>query len=275
MPARRELIVDDVGRAWTTHEPCRRIVSLVPSLTEALFELGVGERVVGVTRYCVEPSRARDEARVVGGTKNPEIDAMIALVPDVVIVNAEENRKPDVDALEAAGVPVFVTFPKKVADVPWLLDRIASLVGAIDRGTAMANALRFTLAEHEQFQARVRVFCPIWKNPWMTFNADTYADDLLRVCGGANVMANASERYLEVSLDEIATADPEVILLPDEPYCFREKDLMDLKALESTTAWRDGRVHFVDGKSLHWYGCRTARALMDVSRLLRPRAASS
>ena len=254
-----EPLVDDLGRAVELAAPPRRIVSLVPSLTETLFAIGAGPCVVAVTRYCEEP--AADVARLpkVGGTKNPDLQAIVELAPDVVVMNAEENRREDFDALAAAGVTVFVTEPKTMFDGVRSIAQLAELTGCAE-GTALAadqdRRVRATLAQVEG-RPPVRYFCPIWRKPWMTFNADTYAHDMLRAAGGANVCAVAAERYPTVTLEAIAGAEPEVVLLPDEPYRFTEKDLA---ALEPLALPRE-RVHFVDGKALSWYGPRIADGL--------------
>ena len=257
------VLQDDIGRRLEIPLPARRIVSLIPSLTESLFVLGAGERVVGITRFCIEPPEAASRARQVGGCKNPDLDAITALSPDVVLVNAEENRREDFEALEARGLRCFVTFTRTVADVRGLLVALGRIAGCEEEAGNRERALAAAIAVHSGALTRrpTRVFCPIWKNPWMGFNADTYADDLLRQVGGANILAEESERYCRIELEQIATMDPEVILLPDEPYVFRDRDLTEMQALCSTSAWRNGRVHRIDGKALLWYGVRTASAL--------------
>ncbi|HVO24797.1 MAG TPA: helical backbone metal receptor [Candidatus Margulisiibacteriota bacterium] len=254
-------VVDDAGRVLKLAEVARRIVSLVPSLTETLVTLGCGNALVGVTRYCTEPPQALRNVERVGGTKNPDCGRIRALRPDLVLVNAEENRRADFDALERAGLTVFVAFPRRVRDVPALLEKLGALAGA----DAEARCLRDRVTEalrHVDGQERQRVFCPIWKNPWMSFNRDTYADDLLQLAGGENVCRERPQRYCTVTLEEIAATDPQVILLPDEPYVFSAKDLPALAPLAGTSALRPGRIHFIDGKALSWYGPRTAPALL-------------
>lgn len=252
-------LVDDLGRTVELAATPERIVSLVPSLTETLFAIGAGPRVVAVTRYCEEP--AADVARVpkVGGTKNPDLHAIVELAPDVVVMNAEENRREDFDALAAARVPVFVTEPKTILAG---IRSIAQLAELTDCPTGLTLAaeqerrVRATLAQVEG-QRPVRYFCPIWRKPWMAFNADTYAHDMLRAAGGENVCANEAARYPTLTLDAVAAVAPEVVLLPDEPYRFTEKDLAALAPL----ALPPERVHFVDGKALSWYGPRIADGL--------------
>jgi ABC-type Fe3+-hydroxamate transport system substrate-binding protein len=253
-------VTDDAGRQVTLDAPPARIVSLVPSLTELLYALGVGAAVVGVTRYCTHPTEAVARLPRLGGTKNPDLDGIRRLVPDLILMNAEENRREDFEAM-AHDLPVFVTEPKTVDDGIALIARLAVLVGCAGAGEAMAAAQGAAVAATAAGAARgrlVRYFCPIWKRPWMAFNADTYAHDLLRRAGGENVLGARPDRYPTVTLDEVAAAAPEVVLLPDEPYAFAAGDVAALAPLGDTPALVAGRVHLVDGKALAWYGPRIA-----------------
>jgi len=248
----------------------RRIVSLVPSLTEALFVLGLGDRVVGVTDWCVHPARELASLPRVGGTKNPDLDAVRALEPGLVIANQEENTRRDVEQLKAAGLVVWVTYPRTVEDGVALLrelaergarrDELAALVAPIEAAVRRARA--------EAPVRRTRVFCPIWKGPWMAVGADTYAHDLLTLCGGENVFAGRTERrYPLVREEDIVQAAPEVVLLPDEPYAFDARDVAELGRL-GVPAARDGRIHLIDGTLVSWYGPRIGRALETIRSLL-------
>ncbi len=270
-------VVDDAGRGVTLNAAACRIVSLVPSLTESLFALGCGASLVGVTRYCTEPARAMGHVERVGGTKNPDLSRIRALQPDLVLINEEENRREDFEALEGAGLTLFVSFSRRARDVVGLIDRLGRLTGSHAAAQCMAGALTEVLRELESAppSPRRRVFCPIWKNPWMSFNHETYADDLLRLAGGDNICGARQGRYCTVSLEEIAAADPEVVLLPDEPYVFAAKDLPSLAPLSATRAYHTGRVHFIDGKALSWYGPRTAAALPYLRRMLVCEGAST
>lgn len=261
-------LLDDVGRAVELEPPPRRIVSLVPSLTELLFALGVGRLVVGVTRYCLEPRSAVRSLPVVGGTKNPDLNKVKNLAPELVLANAEENRREDVATMESMGLRVMVTYPRSVADVASMVRSVASLVRAGSVGQRLVAAIEQTVKGISHGKL-VRVFCPIWKNPWMSFSGNTYAHDVLRLAGAANVCLSGEARYPIVDLDHIAQQDPEVILLPDEPYRFAPKDLCDLAPLSRTTAVRKGRVYFVSGKSLTWFGPRTPRAARYFQALLQ------
>lgn len=258
-----------MSRAAPTSTP-ERIVSLVPSLTEACFDLGLRDRLVGVTDWCVHPAAELTGLPRVGGTKNPDIEVIVGLAPDLVIANREENTLRTVEALEARGLRVWVTYPRTVAEGVELLRELAQL--SPDRGVAdrVAGAVEsaFDAARRAQPPKRARVFCPIWRSPWMSVGADTYAADLLWLCGGANVFADrAGRRYPRVELSDVSAAAPDVVLLPDEPYAFGPRDVADLSMLEMPAA-RDGRIHLIDGTWVSWYGPRIATAIEGLRPLL-------
>jgi ABC-type Fe3+-hydroxamate transport system substrate-binding protein len=245
----------------------QRIVSLVPSLTETLFHLGLAERVVGVTDWCVHPAAGVADLPKVGGTKNPSLERIAELEPDLVIANREENRERDVEKLRAQGLCVWVTYPRTVADGVELMREIARRCG-VDASSIAPVAHALARAERELPATPTRVFCPIWKKPWMAVGSETYADDLLRVCGGANVFADRRERrYPIVELEEVVAAAPEVILLPDEPYAFGARDVAELARLDVPAA-AAGRIHPIDGTLVSWYGPRIRRAIETLRPLL-------
>jgi ABC-type hemin transport system substrate-binding protein len=251
-------------------QPPRRIVSLVPSLTESLFALGLGRSVVGVTVWCVHPAEAVAKLPKVGGTKSPDVAAILALAPDLVIANQEENRRRDVERLEAAGVRVWLTYPRTVAEGARLLAELAELGASPEARRRVVEPVLEALGEAERSRPAegVAVLCPIWRDPWMVVGADTYAHDLLTLCGGRNVFGERRERrYPLVPLDEIVAAAPEVVLLPDEPYAFGAADVAELRRLPRPAA-RSGRIHLIDGTWVSWYGPRIARALSALRHLL-------
>lgn len=244
-----------------------RIVSLVPSLTEALFAFGAGERVVGCTRYCVHPPESVAPLTKVGGTRKFSVVKALELEPDLVVAVREENDRERVEQLRLAGVPVFVGEPTSVASAVSLMRQLAEVTGAPEAGWTIERVERAYLELQADQRPRRRVFAPIWKKPYMTLGGDTYAHDVLGVCGGDNVFGDR-RRYPEVGVEEIEAASPEVILLPDEPYEFSEADREEMLGLD-TPASRGGRVHLVDGKVLTWYGPRMAGSLQSLSELLR------
>lgn len=257
---------DDRGREIALEHPPARIVSLVPSISETLWRLGVTERLVGVTRYCTEPPEVRALPRC-GGTKNPDCERIAALHPDLVFMSEEENRVEDFEELARRGLAIFVSLPKTLADVADWVRRIAVAVGCAASGEAMARgieqawrAVETDVARHGR---RRRVFCPIWRKPWMTFNGDTYADAVLRACGADNVFADAGERYCRTTLEEVAGRRPDLVLLPDEPYPFAERDLADVMGVLPPGSPASG-ARLVDGQALSWYGARTPEGLRTI-----------
>jgi len=260
-------------RGRPSQQPAR-IVSLVPSLTECLFALGLGDRVVGVTEWCIHPASAVAALPKLGGTKNPDVAAIVALAPDLVLANQEENRKRDVERLEAAGIPVWVTYPRTVREGARLLEELAELgADAATRERVVAPVLTCVAdaeaAADAQGVESPRVFCPIWRDPWMVVGADTYTYDLLTLCGGAPVLADTGDRrYPRVALEAIVAAHPDVIVLPDEPYAFGPRDVAELQALPVPAA-AQGRIHLIDGTLVSWYGPRIHRAVDTLRALLR------
>ena len=276
------------------HEACpvdrlgepARIVSLVPSITESLFVLGLGERVIGVTDWCVYPAEAVAALPKLGGTKDPDIAAIAALAPDLVIANHEENTKRVVNGLVARGLEVWVTYPRTVQEGALLLDEIARL-GASETARrevvapvleAVDGALRASRERADR--ARPRVFCPIWRDPWMVPGPDTYAHDLLALCGGHNVGAEVgqlgsqrgaakprgSDRYPRLTLDDLVSLQPDVVLLPDEPYAFGPKDAAEISSLDLPAA-REARIHLIDGTWVSWYGPRIRPAIQALQEI--------
>ncbi len=270
-------IIDDLGFRLQLAQPPRRIVSLVPSWTETLFAFGLGPEVVGITRFCVEPAAAVASIPKIGGTKNPDLRAIANLQPELVIANAEENRREDVEKIREHGIPVFTTYPRTIAGAVESILKLGKALGSEAHADAMAREIVTAVSAIETSlgvwsKLRFRVFCPIWKNPWMAFNADTYAHDVLRMLGFNNIYASAGERYPLTTLAEAIERKPDVVLLPDEPYEFKERDVEELKGELPPALAR--RVLIVSGRDLHWYGVHMVHGLRNISdRLARLRAA--
>jgi ABC-type Fe3+-hydroxamate transport system substrate-binding protein len=224
-----------------------RVVSLVPSATETLLALGV--RPIACTRFCDAPG-----IPVVGGTKNPDLQAIVALAPDLVVVNDEENRREDADALVGAGLSLHSMSPRSVAAVGPEVRALADAVGVPappgERSPAVAGRRRSCAVL-------------VWRRPWMTLAADTYAASLLGVLGCDQVALGGDDRYPETTLAAIAAAAPSLVLLPDEPYAFTEQHRAEVAAEVS-----DADVRLVDGRDLFWWGIRTPDALERLRRTL-------
>jgi ABC-type Fe3+-hydroxamate transport system substrate-binding protein len=270
-------VADELGFRVELERPPGRIVSLVPSWTETLFAFGLKQRIVGVTRFCIAPPATAAVSKV-GGTKNPSIEAIVALTPDIVIANAEENRREDIEQLRGLGIAVFTTYPRKIASAVESIMKLGTVLDCEPQANVMARGIVREVSAIETelgvwVKLRFRAFCPIWKNPWMSFNADTYAHDVLRMLGFNNVFASVGERYPRTTIEEALALRPDFVLLPDEPYEFRSKDVEELKPLLPPPLSR--RVVLINGRDLHWYGVHMLGGLRSLARLLaRVRAAA-
>jgi ABC-type Fe3+-hydroxamate transport system substrate-binding protein len=230
--------------------PPKRIVSLVPSTTETVFALGAGDRVVGVTRFCIHPEEARTRARIVGGTKNPVIDRILDLEPDLVLANEEENRRDDVEALRAR-VPVLVSFPRSLRDAVRDIRSLGSVLGEPDRGEQLARDIERERSKLAPSPRSFRYLYLIWRRPYMAAGPGTFVDSFLGEAGGVNAAPTDRGRYPEITADEVGASDADVLLLSSEPFPFRD-------AHRSELAGRlpEDRILLVDGELLSWHGVR-------------------
>jgi len=219
-----------------------RIVSLVPSVTETLSSWD--RTPVACTRFC-----ERTDLESVGGTKNPDVDRIVALAPDVVVVDAEENRREDYESLLDRGLSVHVLHVRDLSDVDPMMSALAARVDANWRPLDVGGALA----------PRCRAFIPIWRRPWMALGAPTYGSSLLFHLGVVNVFSDDGP-YPEIDLDRARDRHPDVVLAPSEPYPFSERQRPELESVAPTT--------FVDGKDLFWWGERTRDALVRISELV-------
>ena len=219
----------------------QRVVSLVPSVTETLLAWGVTP--VACTRFCEQPDLPH-----VGGTKDPDVAAIVDLRPDLVVLCVEENRREDADALNAAGIGTAALSIDGVADVAPALRTLAALVG-VDPGRVEDIEQTIPVSPRDE---RLRAFVPIWKRPWMTLAGGTYGSSLLASLGVANVFADAAARYPTVTLDDVRARRPDVVLAPSEPYPFAERHVPLFDDVAP--------VVLVDGQDLFWWGARTGPA---------------
>ncbi len=240
-----------------------RIVSLVPSLTELVWWLGCGDALRGRTRFCEEPAGEIEVVPTIGGTKNPDIEAISAIAPDLVIANREENRREDVEALQHAGLNVLLTDPNSVEEALAMTVELGEALGREQKAERLVGEVRAAVTEGggERLTA---LFVPIWRNPLMGLAGDTYGNSVLEAAGATNVLADRT-RYPEVTPDEVQVLRPEAILLPDEPYRFNDGHVPEFSGIAPTAV--------VDGKLLWWYGPRMPEAIRELRRIIRELAA--
>ena len=275
-----------------------RIVSLVPSMTESLFDLGLGGAVVGVSDYCTRPEGELEGISRIGGPKTIDAAQVLALHPDLVIANREENDKEAVLAL-AEQTPVWAPLPLTVQDVLrdlWALAYLGRSQQALMRMRLLETAVEMA-EESMEDGSGTRYFCPIWQGQedntrwWMTFNQESYSSDLLRLLGGVNCFAQRERRnplaadldaavaaepdtydrrYPRVTKSEIIAAQPDVILLPDEPFAYSQHHVGEFRSIfAETPAVKQGKIVLVDGSLITWCGTRLGLALSELTDVFR------
>ena len=239
-----------------------RIASLVPSLTELLFALGLGPQVVARTGFCIHPREARTVPKI-GGTKDPDLGKLRALAPTHLVVNVDENRREDVDAAREFVPNIVVTHPLEPADNAGLFAMFGAAFDCRDRADALVAQLQASIAEVEDAVrgvARERVLYLIWRKPWMTISRATYVSASLAMVGWDSVPANSAARYPVLGEEDAAWRDAQRVLLSSEPYAFRERDVREMKE-------RHGKpVALVDGEWTSWYGVRAIEGLRSLAR---------
>lgn len=266
-------LLDALGRSVDT-TPAKRVVSLVPSETESVVALAGLERLVGRTEWCEEPAGTIEAVPTVGGTKKLDVERVIALGPDLVLANQEENGQRDVERLIESGLRVHVSFPCSIESSVEYVATLARLLGV--KAPNMAAPPRASISR--------RVFVPIWREPWMSFDRRTYGSDLLAHVGLENVFADRARRYPlaadvadadavdagerdtrypRTSREEVMERAPDLALLPDEPFRFDDSHVEELRA------WGIPDVRLVSGKDLFWYGVRTASAVARLTEAIR------
>lgn len=239
-------VTDQIGRTVRIPKLPKRIVSLVPSQTELLFDLGLGERIVGITKFCVHPEEWFRTKKRVSGTKQLHFDAIRELTPDLIIANKEENNREDIEALEK-DFPVWVS---DVNDLESALDMIQSVAEITDSDASrLTRKIETGFAELKPLFSSKRVLYLIWKNPFMAAGSDTFINDMLQRCGFKNAISES--RYPELTEQQMVGMKPDVILLSSEPFPFQEKHINQLQVLLPNST-----IKLVDGEMFSWYGSR-------------------
>ncbi|MCC5917462.1 MAG: ABC transporter substrate-binding protein [Cryomorphaceae bacterium] len=250
---------DQLGREVQIKGKPRRIISLVPSQTHLLYDLGCGDTVVGITKFCVHPADWRKEKTVVGGTKNFHHDRIDQLRPDLIIANKEENRKEDISIL-AQKYPVYVSDISTVNEALTMIRDIGQLTHTKE---AAENMILKIERGFDQLPSKIgknrSVLYFIWRNPWMVAGNDTYIHDLLTRMGYQNIVEQ--NRYPNISDDEIKSLNPDCILLSSEPFPFSEKHIAELRAI-----CPNAEIKLVDGELYSWYGSMMLKTLEYLNR---------
>ncbi|WP_460894475.1 helical backbone metal receptor [Rufibacter soli] len=251
-----------MNRQVELRQPPQRIVSLVPSQTELLFDLGLGEKVVGVTKFCVHPKAQVKAVTKVGGTKDFKLEVIEQLKPDLIIGNKEENDQVLIEALEQE-FPVWMSDIYTLQDALDMITGIGQVTGATDKAEALVKEI------HQSFASLPPAFPPIptayfiWRKPYIAVGGDNFIDHMLQCCGFDNVFKQLP-RYPELNKDTIQAANPKLILLSSEPYPFKEKHLAEFQAI-----CPEAQIKIVDGEMFSWYGSRLIQTVPYLRQLVK------
>ncbi len=246
-------VTDMMGREIIVPFAPQRIISLVPSQTELLYDLGLGDRVCGITKFCVHPQEWFRSKTRVGGTKKVNFEQVAKLQPDLIIANKEENTKEDIEQL-AQKYPVWVSDIKSISDALTMIQQIGALVNEEHKAKALVQQITEGFAKIKKASHPVRVAYFIWRDPWMCAGGDTFISNMIETMGWENVLKN-QPRYPSIALEDLIPLQPQLILLSSEPYPFKEKHIAEIKNVLPTA-----EIKLVDGEMFSWYGSRLVQA---------------
>lgn len=255
-----QTFTDQLNRKLELPSPPKRIISLVPSQTELLYDLGLRNEVVGITKFCVHPEEWFRTKTRVGGTKKYDFEKIKALEPDLIIGNKEENEKEQIEEL-MKHYNVWMSDIYNLKDAFDMITRVGTLVGKREEAVNLKLKIESQFNVFEQSQSlrtpnsKLRTSYFIWRNPYMVAGRDTFINEMLKLCNLENVFTDRTSRYPEISNEEIIEACPEIVLLSSEPYPFKEKHIQELQELLP-----NAKVLVVDGEIFSWYGSRLLKA---------------
>ncbi|MBK8615351.1 MAG: ABC transporter substrate-binding protein [Flavobacteriales bacterium] len=255
------LSTDQMHRKVNVPAAPQRIISLVPSQTELLYDLGLGERVVGITKFCVHPESWFKTKHRVGGTKKVDMDKVRALKPDLIIGNKEENERKDIQTLEKE-FPVWMSDVRDLESAVEMIRQVGELTGTKDKAEALSKGITDAFAKQHYIDPPLTVAYLIG-GAFMVAGHGTFVNDMLKRSGLQNVFDEGDARYPEITPQELAESDPDLILLSSEPYPFKEKHIQELNMICPGTP-----VKLVDGEMFSWYGSRLLQAPAYFSGLL-------
>lgn len=252
---------DMTGRVVEIPFPPKRIISVVPSQTELLYDLGLDEEVVGITKFCIHPDEWYRNKKRVGGTKSLHIDIISQLQPDLIIANKEENTREQIEEL-AALFPVWVSDIQTIDQGLQMITEVGTITGTQEKAREICSNIKAGFASLGHTAAKKRVAYFIWRNPWMCAGGDTFISDVITTMGWENVLAGEA-RYPVIELYELAALQPDTILLSSEPYPFKDKHIDEIRAVLP-----NADIQLVDGEMFSWYGSRMQKAAVYLRQFL-------
>jgi ABC-type Fe3+-hydroxamate transport system substrate-binding protein len=253
----QQIYRDQLGRKISINHPPKRIISLVPSLTEFIADLGLSDNIVGITKFCVHPKEVFRSKTRVGGTKDFNLQKIINLSPDLIICNKEENEKLKVEEL-AKLFPVYISNIINLKDAFEMMQQLGDILGKTIRANEIIAQCRLgfqSIHLQKSINEKQKVLYLIWKKPYMAAGTDTFINAMLEEAGFANIINTTNLRYPEISEAEIIALAPDLVMLSSEPYPFKQKHIEDLQHILP-----DSKIMLVDGEIFSWYGSRLLRA---------------
>ncbi len=256
-----QTFTDMIGNTMVLSYPPKRIISLVPSQTELLYDLGLRDEVVGITKFCVHPQEWFRNKKRIGGTKTVHIDLVKSLQPDLIIANKEENTKEQIEEL-ATLFPTWVSNIQTIDEGLQMIREVGALVGKPLQAITMADEIKIGFANLNKATTPKRVAYFIWRKPWMCAGGDTFISNMIETIGWHNVLADTL-RYPAIELEELKDKQPELILLSSEPYPFKDTHITEIKAVLPGV-----EVMLVDGEMFSWYGSRMRETVGYAGKLI-------
>lgn len=251
------LYTDQLGRTIKINQAPKRIISLVPSQTELLFDLGLDEEVIGITKFCVHPAHWFKTKTRVGGTKQLNLEKIKSLQPDLIIGNKEENVREQIEEL-AKNIPVWISDVNNLHDALDMINSVGEIINKQKRASQVIDKIKTSFVHLQttsgSYRDKLKACYLIWKDPYMTIGSDTFINDMLQQCDFENIFQDQM-RYPKISLQQLQDFNCQLLLLSSEPFPFKQKHIEEIKPLLPTT-----KIVLVDGEMFSWYGSRLLKA---------------
>lgn len=254
--------IDQLERTIELHQPPDRIISLVPSQTELLFDLGLEEEVVGITKFCVHPEEWFRTKTRVGGTKQLQLDKIKELQPDLIIANKEENVQEQIEEL-AKDFPVWISDVNNLTDALKMISSIGEIINKTNEAERMIDEIIENFSKLPTTNYQPQTCYLIWKDPYMTIGGDTFINDIMKHAGFENIFASY-QRYPAITVEQLKTENCKLLLFSSEPFPFQQKHIDELQPLLPNT-----KIILVDGEMFSWYGSRLIKAPEYFQQLLK------
>lgn len=245
--------IDQLERIVEIRQTPKRIISLVPSQTELLFDLGLDEEVIGITKFCIHPEHWFRTKTRVGGTKQLHLNKIKELQPDLIIANKEENVREQVEELEK-DFPVWISDVNNLTDAFEMINSVGEIVGKEIQAQKIADRIKEAFSQLQTLNSKPQTCYLIWKDPYMTVGGDTFINDMLGQAGFQNIF-KSEHRYPEITIEDLQKLNCEALLLSSEPFPFKQKNVDELQAM-----LLDTKILLVDGEMFSWYGSRLLKA---------------